>query len=155
VHAYICICRQIYTYVSRSLLLARCTFFPLHSEFDKFICLCGAIRPHLAVVAVGKSTKRKRATKGPPMTVSFQRKRNCGGPAAESSTRCIYRSKIGIKRERATRRREGRGFVQSSDETKTVGMKNTDFYSGRLYWVAPLWPVPQLGPPRADIARRR
>lgn len=51
----------------------------------------------------------------------------------------IYRTKIGIKKGRATRMRGGRGFVQSSDETKTVGMKNTDFYSGRLYWVAPLW----------------
>lgn len=109
-HADICTCRKIYTYmyIVVSLLLSRARFFPLHPEFDKFICLCGAIGPHLAVIVVGKSTKRKRATKGPPMTVSFQRKRNCGGPAAESSTRCIYRSKIGIKKGRATRTRGAR-----------------------------------------------
>jgi len=113
-HAYIYAYVDRYTHMYRvvSLLLARCTFFSLHSEFDKFICLCGAIGPHLVVVAVGKSTKRKRATKGPPMTVSFQRKRNCGGPAAESSTRCIYRSKIGIKRERATRGARFRPIIQ-------------------------------------------
>lgn len=132
-----------------SLLLSRRVFFPLHPEFDKFICLCGAIEPHLAVVVVGKSTERKRATKGPPMTVSFQRKRNCGGPAAESSDPGVF---IGVRlalKRGGRRGREGRGFVQSSDETKTVGMKNTDFYSGRLYWVVPLWPVPQLGPPES------
>jgi len=30
-------------------------------------------------------------------------------------------------------------------------MKNTDFYSGRLYRGAALWPAPQLGPPREQI----
>lgn len=99
---------HMYRVVSLSLLLSRCMFFPPRPEFDKFICLCGAIGPHLAVVVAGKSTKRKRATKRPPMTVSFQRKRNCGGPAAESPTRCIYRSKIGIKKRRATRTRGAR-----------------------------------------------
>lgn len=99
---------HMYRVVSLSLLLSRCMFFPPHPEFDKFICLCGAIGPHLAVVVAGKSTKRKRATKRPPMTVSFQRKRNCGGPAAESPTRCIYRSKIGIKKRRTTRTRGAR-----------------------------------------------
>lgn len=110
-----------YTRVSRSLSLSPSpslfrshsrTFFPSRAEFDKFICLCGAIEPHLAVVVVGKSTERKRATKRPPMTVSFQRKRNCGGPAAESSTRCIYRSKIGIKKGRATEGARFRSIIR-------------------------------------------
>lgn len=147
-HGRECARARTYTRVPRSHTLrlshslSRRTFFPPRAEFDKFICLCGAIGPHLCVVVVGKSTKRKRATKGPPMTVSFQRKRNCGGPAAESSTRCIYRSKIGIKKGVG----DERGAVSSnrSDETETVGDEKYRF----LFWqvVLPARPfVAQLG----------
>lgn len=129
-------CRVVFH--SLALLLSSRMFFPPRAEFDKFICLCGAIGPHLAIVVVGKSTKRKRATKGPPMTVSFQRKRNCGGPTAESSTWSIYRSKIGIKKWEGDE--DERGAVSSNHPTKQKpsGWKKYWFLF-RLYWIAPLW----------------
>jgi len=46
-------------FLSRSLSFSQCAFFPPRPEFDKFICLCGAIEPCLAIIAVGKLYEEK------------------------------------------------------------------------------------------------